>query len=98
MKVELDGERVSAVGKLLPAQQTSAESIGLLFFRGDGADLFRENLETEMRSGKGLKSWFLLVIDSLARQSMVRACSISGLKWCEIDFLEDLETAQSVFS
>ena len=49
-----------------------------------------------MKQGSGLRLWFLSVVDALARQSLVRACSINGLRWCEIDFKRDLENADSV--
>lgn len=98
MKVELQGEQVYSVSKLLPANQTHAESIGLLYFRNAGIDLFKQRLEIEMKSKKGLKAWFLSVINTLAKDGHVAACSINGRKWCEIDFLEDLDAAQSVFA
>ena len=97
MRVELHDSMVKSVSKTLPDEHTMAESIGLLYFRGKGPALFRDHLDQRMKQGNGLRLWFLSVVDTLARQSQVRACSINGQRWCEIDFKKDLENAESVF-
>ncbi len=94
MRVELRDSMVISVGKTLPDEHTMAESIGLLYFRGAGPALFREQLDRHMRQENGLRLWFLSVVDALAKQSLVRACSIAGQRWCEIDFKKDLENAE----
>ena len=96
MRVELEDSMVRAVSKTLPDEHTMAESIGLLYFRGNGPALFRDHLDRQMKQGSGLRLWFLSVVDALARQSLVRACSINGQRWCEIDFKRDLENAEDV--
>lgn len=96
MRVELQDSMVISVGKTLPDEHTMAESIGLLYFRGEGPALFRDHLDRHMKQGDGLRLWFLSVVDALAGQSLVRACSINGYRWCEIDFKRDLEKAESV--
>ena len=96
MRVELEDSMVRAVSKTLPDEHTMAESIGLLYFRSNGPALFRDHLDRQMKQGSGLRLWFLSVVDALARQSLVRACSINGQRWCEIDFKRDLENAESV--
>ena len=96
MRVELQDSMVKAVSKTLPDEHTMAESIGLLYFRGTGPGLFRDHLDRHMKQGTGLRLWFLSVVDALARESQVRACSIDGYRWCEIDFKRDLENAENV--
>lgn len=96
MRVELNGSMVKAVSKTLPDEHTMAESIGLLYFRDEGPVLFREHLDRQMKQGTGLRLWFLSVVDALARQSLVRACSINGHRWCEIDFKRDLDNAEKI--
>ena len=98
MRVELNASMVKSVSKTLPDEHTMAESIGLLYFRGEGPALFREHLDRQMKQGTGLRLWFLSVVDALAKQSLVRACSINGHRWCEIDFKRDLDNAEAVFS
>lgn len=97
MRVELQDAMVKSVGKTLPDEHTMAESIGMLYFRGEGPALFRERLDRQMKHGDGLRLWFLSVVDALAGESLVRACNINGHRWCEIDFKRDLEKAGSVF-
>ena len=87
---------VKSVSKTLTDDQTQAESIGLLYFRENGPALFRDQLNRQMKQGEGLRSWFLSAVDVLAKQSLVRSCSINGHRWCEIDFKKDLEGAEKV--
>ena len=96
MRVELHDSMVKSVGKTLPDEHTNAESIGLLYFRGEGPALFRAQLDRQMKQGDGLRLWFLSVVDTLAKQSLVRACSINGHRWCEIDFKRDLDNAEKI--
>ena len=98
MRVELHDSLVKSVSKTLTDDQTRAESIGLLYFRENGPALFRDHLNRQMKQGEGLRLWFLSVIDLLAKQSLVRSCSINGHRWCEIDFKKDLEDAEAVVS
>jgi choline kinase len=93
MKVERDGEQLVRIGKTLTAQQSNAESIGFLAFRGEGSALFREAVRAAMRTPEGVQHWYLKVIDSLAPTGKVGTVSIEGLGWAEVDFLNDIEIA-----
>jgi choline kinase len=97
MKVGLEGNQVRHVSKTLSAEQSHAESIGMLYFRENGPLIFRESIETTMRAPNALKSWFLSAVDALANKNMVQACSISGMRWAEIDFIVDMENAEKLF-
>ena len=96
MKVQVDGEKLVSVGKTLPAEITNGESIGMLFFRGKGPSLFADMLDQFMHTPEGLKTWYLKVIDRLAKTGVVQATSIEGKAWGEVDFLEDLERARQM--
>ena len=98
MKVELEGTRVKHVSKILTAEQSHAESIGMLYFRENGPERFRNSIEKAMRKPTGLKSWFLSVVDALAAENLVQACHISGMRWAEIDFIVDLESAEKLLA
>jgi len=99
MKVQLDTDcRVKQVSKIVPPHQVNAESIGLIYFREQGARAFRNAVEEALRHPAELKSWYLSIIDRLAKQHLVTSCSIKGLRWCEIDFIEDLARAGIIFS
>jgi choline kinase len=96
MKVETVDDRLERVGKRLDARAVTGESIGLLLFQKAGAAAFVAGLEAAMRRPEGLKSWFLSVIDSLAREMEVGVVSIKGLRWAEIDTPSDLRAAQAM--
>jgi choline kinase len=99
MKVQLDaGGWVKQVSKIVPPHQVDAESIGLIYFREQGAQIFRQSIESALRHPAELKSWYLSIIDTLAKQHLVNSCSVKGLRWCEIDFIEDLAKAGMIFS
>jgi len=97
MKVGLDQDCVTAISKELLQGSAHAESIGMLSFRGEGPGLFVETLENDMRQDSGLRSWFLKAIDQLAGTGVVKACSIEGRRWAELDTPADLEVVRSLF-
>lgn len=96
MKVERAGERLLRIGKTLTAEQSNAESIGFLAFRGEGSALFREAVRKAMRTPEGVQHWYLKVIDSLAPTRKVGTVSIQGEEWGEVDFLNDIEFATAL--
>jgi choline kinase len=97
MKVVEDGGRLRAIGKRLTDEDgVNAESIGLLAFRGDGAERFRTAIEEAMRSPEGTQIWYLRVIHHLAQESEVWTLDIAGEQWGEVDFPEDVERAQAM--
>lgn len=98
MKVRLNTDGwVKQVSKIIPAEHINAESIGLIYFRTEGAQYFRDEVEQAMRHPAELKSWYLSIIDKLAKRNLVNTCSVSGYRWCEIDFIEDLAKASEIF-
>ena len=96
MKVQLDGERLLQIGKTLTADETDAESIGFLAFRGEGSELFRNAVRSAMRTPEGVQHWYLKVIDKLAATGKVGTVSIEGMDWAEVDFLTDIEIARGL--
>ena len=98
MKVQLDNKGlVKHVNKTLPENQINAESIGLIYFRSNGSALFRDAVEEALRYPAALKSWNLTILDTLASKNLVNVCSISGHRWCEIDYSSDLAKAKELF-
>jgi len=96
MKVILDGDRLVNIGKDLEPSETDGESIGMILFCGQGPELFRSALEKALESSSARKKWYLSVIQEMARSMPVWTCSINGLRWCEVDYPEDLKNAQGV--
>lgn len=97
MKVSCAGVRLQAIGKRLGADVANAESIGMLFFSGEGGRIFADAVMAALRQPAGLKQWYLSVIDRLAGMGQeIRIADIAGETWCEIDFPRDLVTASEV--
>ncbi|MEX2650444.1 MAG: phosphocholine cytidylyltransferase family protein [Alphaproteobacteria bacterium] len=90
MKVSTEGDLLRDIGKSLDPEVVDGESIGLLAFRGEGPRHFADAVVRAMMSPTGLRAWYLSVIARLARQGVVRVCSIEGLAWGEIDTPDDL--------
>jgi choline kinase len=97
MKVVVDGDgRLHAIGKRLPMGNVNAESIGLLAFRGGGAERFRSAIETAIRSAEGTTIWYLRVIHQIAQKDDVWTLDIAGEEWGEVDFPPDVESARAL--
>jgi len=97
MKVVVDGEgRLRAIGKRLEMADVNAESIGLLAFRDDGAARFRQAIERAIRTSEGTTIWYLRVIHQIAQEADVWTLDINGHEWGEVDFPEDVDTAQAL--
>jgi len=96
MKVVEDGGRLKAIGKRLDLATVNAESIGLLAFRGGGAERFREAIEHALRTPEGTTIWYLRVIHHLAQGSEVWTLDIQGEEWGEVDFPPDVEAAREL--
>ena len=94
MKVQREGARLVHIGKTLTADESNAESIGFLAFRGEGRALFHEAVRQAMRTPEGVNHWYLKVIDTLAATGKVGTVSIEGLGWAEVDYLTDIEQAE----
>jgi choline kinase len=89
MKVQLDGMgRVRAIGKKLA--DPDGEAIGMSLFRGDGVAAFREALEEAVHHPESLRAWYPSVLAAMAATVPIRAVSIDGLWWREVDCHEDL--------
>ena len=87
--------RLRAIGKRIAAG-VNAESIGLLAFRGDGAERFVQAIERAMRTKEGTTIWYLRVIHHLAQNSDVWTLDIQGEEWGEVDFPEDVAPAEAL--
>jgi len=89
--------RLLAIGKRIK-DGVNAESIGLLAFRGEGAERFREAIDRAMRTSEGTTIWYLRVIHHLAQNGVVQTLDISGEQWGEVDFPEDVASAEALVS
>jgi len=95
MKVVEEDGRLRAIGKRI-AEGVNAESIGLLAFRGGGAEQFRQAIEAAMRTPEGTTIWYLRVINHIAQGSEVWTLDIHGEEWGEVDFPPDVDVAREL--
>jgi choline kinase len=95
MKVVEAGGLLKAIGKRLP-KGYNAESIGLLAFRGGGAERFRDAIEAAMRTPEGTTIWYLRVINQIAQGEEVWTLDIEGEEWGEVDFPPDVDAARAL--
>lgn len=96
MKVMMDGERVTEIGKALPLEAVDAEAIGFYLFRGDGGQKYAQILDRMVREPQGLKQWFVTAVAGLSKQVNVKARAFDDYEWCEVDFPADLQHARHV--
>ncbi len=91
MKVSIgvDG-RIRAVSKTLCEGSVNGESIGLMRFCGEGIEAFRSGLDHAVRTQRGLRAYYLSVIDELSAKIDVETSMMTGLWWGELDSPEDL--------
>ena len=93
MKVNRQGDRLISIGKRLTPEESNAESIGMLAFRGEGGAIFRNKIDAMMRTPEGVKRWYLRAIDEIAPSGVVGTVSIEGMDWAEVDFPQDVDIA-----
>jgi len=96
MKVQRDGDRLVQIGKRIEPEDSNAESIGMIAFKGEGPAIFRQQVEAMMRTPEGVLNWYLKAIHALAPSGVVGTVSIEGLPWAEIDFPEDLPIGRAL--
>lgn len=99
MKVSMSPQgRLRAVSKILPSDVVNGESIGLMRFTGEGVKAFRAALDKAVRTQRGLKAYYLSVIDQLAREIPIETASMTGLWWGEMDSPKDLASVRADLS
>ncbi len=97
MKVSLaPNGRLRAVGKTLPAATVHGESIGMMLFRGQGIDTFRQSLDAAVRSPEARKAWYLSILNALTDDLKIQTLAIGDHWWGEVDSAEDLDAVRAV--
>lgn len=96
MKVSGAAGRLTRIGKDLTDGEIDGEAIGVSLFRGDGPRAFVAALEQVQREPEGNRRWYLSAVDLLARRGLVRAASVDGLGYAEIDYPDDVARAENL--
>ena len=96
MKVMMDGDHLTEVGKTLPVEAVDAEAIGIYVFKGTGATAYRDILDNAMHDPSGLKKWFPAAVGTLAKQLPIGVVNVGDREWSEVDFPVDLQAARQM--
>jgi L-glutamine-phosphate cytidylyltransferase len=92
-KVGLNRNRVTDLGKDLPATGARGESLGLIKLNADGASALRQRIDAIIAQGDE-KGWVIEGVRSILSEIEVRGVNVAGQPWVEIDFPFDLDRAR----
>jgi L-glutamine-phosphate cytidylyltransferase len=92
MRVITEGQRVVDIGKDIPLDKTSAESIGMIHFSQRGLRDLQSTLQRMFRIEENLQLFFPASLRQMIREGYTltyRECSED--EWSEVDFHPDLQ-------
>ena len=94
----IDGgsDKIAAIGKELIETQCLGEFIGVAKLSKDFCNLFSNSLEDLIDSG-GVNDYFEAAIQPILKKIDIYYVDVSEFPCMEIDFIEDLEKARSLF-
>lgn len=96
MKVAVDGDRITDIGKV-GVESPTGEYIGMLMLDPATARILRDLMEDWEARDRDPNGWYETVIrDGLLSRADCRPIEVGGQLWVEIDDPVDLETARSV--
>jgi len=96
MKVMMDGDHLTEVGKMLPVEAVDAEAIGIYVFKGKGGAAYSAVLQEAMQEPSGLKQWFPSAVGTLAKQLPISVVNVGNREWSEVDFPVDLQATRQM--
>jgi choline kinase len=96
MKVNLKKNLVTSISKELKNEDNNYTSIDIYnFLMTDVSEL--QQIMSLYKANGDLKKWNEVAIDELVKNKDVGVIDFSGLKWVEIDTLEDLKIARQLW-
>lgn len=97
LKVRIkDGIIVEILDKNAPKEISGGSTIGIFKFSSLGSKLLLEEIEKIVQQGIKNK-WFEYALNRVLRKIKMQAIDVHGLKWIEVDTLEDIEKARKLF-
>lgn len=94
MKVTLEGDRIRALSKALPAHQAHAENLGVGKFSAQGARRLFSEMERLLAEGQAEREFCPYAFNAIAQDFPLHAVPVDDLPWIEIDFAQDLLRAR----
>ncbi len=100
MKVRLErgSQDIAAFGKGIPLSESGGESIGIERIDSSACEELFDALDGARAAGDTHLYYEDVYSRLILRGARVRAVDITGLRWCEVDSLEDLDQARELFS
>ncbi len=95
MKVELRGDRLHSMSKVLPRARVHGENVGILGFQGSAPLLLFQEAESVLKRA-GRMQWLAAAVEGIARRAPLYGLDVANLPWREVDFPEDLIAARSI--
>ncbi len=99
MKVAGAGGRIERFGKGVPLDEATGETIGIERIAASAVEVVFDALEQAIEAGH--RDWYYedAYSEAVRRgQVAAEAVDIAGLRWAEIDCLEDLAAAEALFA
>jgi choline kinase len=90
VKIELRGDQIVHMSKLLEAPRASAEAVGPVKFSNAGGQRFFADVGPEIHNGRR-NEWFFYSIGDYAQTHPFHAVPNPGCEWEEFDTSEDLD-------
>ena len=98
MKVQYVGNRITAISKQIPVGDAGGEFIGVMWVRGAVVHELRHVARQLLDRGGDRLFFEAALVELIQRRSgAVTWADITGLRWGEIDFPEDLSSARVLF-
>ena len=94
MRVQVEAQTVTALGKRLSEDTAAGNAIGLYRFDTEAATLVRTEVSRWVAEGH-LQAFYVAAIDALAPRLAIAAVPTSGMTWGEVDDARDLAAAHS---
>lgn len=93
-KVVLNGTRIEHMGKDLNINKSTGEFIGISKINIKKLDLFKSKLQMVLNNNP--QQYYDIAFEEFSKVSVIDVLYTNGLKWTEIDTLDDLETAKKL--
>ena len=97
MKVVEKDERIVEISKQITADNALGCSIDVYKFGQDGGKAFFDCCADYIENKKELKKWSEVALNDILDKVSFHACPLNG-RWLEIDNLDDLAAAETLFS
>lgn len=96
MRVRLENGKLTGIGSHIPVERGSGNFLGVSRFSSAGAEILIQEMEPLLTFHQ--QDYYTLAIDRyLGRGGPAGFVDLNGAIWCEIDTLQDLETARRFF-